>query len=178
MKRLAFLFSALKAAPIVLLVACSSEESPTGPGPLRATAGAPPAGAAIVLRPRLEGNRLFVEVVGRELPQLSGVAVRLEHPEWAVFEGRDIGTGWASDTVHRVKSANPHEVALVDTAKGQTVAHPKSGEAILATLRFRVDAAPTTGDLGKLHIVPIRSAVQNDEGTVVKLSYADVNLAR
>jgi hypothetical protein len=178
MRPLDFLLSALKAAPLLLLVACSSEESRTGPGPLRATADAPPAGVAIVLRPRLEGTQLVVDVVGRELPQLSGVALRIEHPQWAVFETREVGTGWAPDTVHRVKSATPLEVALVDTAKGQTVGHPKSGEAILATLRFRVDAAPTTGDLGKLHIVPIRSAVQNDEGAVVKVSYADVSLAR
>ncbi len=178
MKRLTFLFSALGAVSSVLIVACSSEESPTGPGPLRATADAPPPGAAIVLRPRLEGTQLLVDVVGRELPPLSGVALRIEHPQWAVFEGRDVGTGWTPDTVHRVKSANPREVALVDTAKGQTVALPKSGEAILATLRFRVDAAPTTGDLGKLHIVPIRSAVQSGEGAVVKLSFADASLAR
>lgn len=169
---------ALGVLPLAFLLACSSEEPPTAPGPLKATAEPAPAGAAIVLRPRLEGSLLSVDVVGRDLPGLSGVALRVEHPSWARFEGRDVDKGWAAETLHHTKRPNDHEIALVDTAKGQNPGHPGGGEAVLATLRFRVDGAPQTGDQGRLHVVPIRSEVRSAQGEVVKVGYADLKFTR
>ncbi len=179
MKALGLLYARVRLVPFVLLVACSSEEpEQPQPQPLRVVADALPTGAVIVLRPRLEGTLLLVDVVGRDVPDLSGLALRIEHPKWARFEGRDADKGWAAESVHRTKSPNDHEVALVDTGKGKAAGHPGGPEAPFTTLRFRVEGAPTSGDLGRIHVVPIRSEARGAAGDVVKLSFADARFLR
>lgn len=160
------------AALVLAAAACSSEAD------LIVQSDPAPAGPAISLRPRVEGDSILVDVVANDLPSVSGVALRIDHPKWARYERRDVAAGWESDTVHRAKSTSDHDVAIVDVAKGAKVALP-SGQSILTTLRFKKGDLPDDGAvLGQFTIVAIRSEVRDASGTVVKVGFAGATLRR
>lgn len=156
---------------------CSTDE-PTGPGPLKATADAPKTGAWVGLEPRIENDKLVVDVVAHDVPDLSGVAVRLEHPEWAKFEARDVGAGWDGEALHLVKTVGTREVSVVDTAKGEKPGRAGGAKVLVSTLRFKIEGAPTTGDFGALRIVPIRSELRDGTGKVIAASFAGARFSR
>lgn len=160
-------------------VACSSsEEPPAGPGPIKAAADAPKSGAWLGLEARIEGDELVVDVVGHDVPELSGVALRVEHPEWAKLNRRDVAPGWDAAAIHLVKSTSSKEVAIVDTVKGEKVGRPGGAKVVLDTLRFSTAGAPTSGDLGALRIVGVRTELRDASGKVVPVQVAGAKLSR
>ncbi len=157
--------------------ACSESE-PTASGPLVATTEPGKTGAWVGLEPRLEGDALLVDVVAHGVPEVSGLALRIDHPTWAKLDKRDIGPGWAPSALHLTKSVGAHEVSLVDTVKGETAGLPVGERKVLSTVRFRVEGAPTSGDLGALKVVPIRSELRDGAGRVVEMGYAGATFSR
>jgi len=169
---------ALFAASVSFGVGCSSSEEPTGPGPIKATADAPKGGVWVGLEPRIEGDKLVVDVVGHDVPGLSGVALRLEHPEWAKLEGRDVAPGWRGDVVHLVKEVGAKEISLVDAAKGREAGRDGGARVLLTTVRFALAGAPTSADLGALRIVKVRTELRDAAGKVVPAELAGAKLSR
>ena len=160
------------------LTACSESAGPEGPGPLRVENEARPGGPAVALEARVEGDRIVVDVVAHDVPELSGAAFRIAHPAWAKLESREVGKGWAPEAIHLVKNANDTEIALADTVVGKKVGHPGGASQKLATLTLRASEAPSAGDLGRLTIVPFRSELRDKEGAVVKVGVAGAKLTR
>lgn len=158
-------------------MACSESE-PSASGPLVATTEPGKNGAWVSLEPRLEGDTLLVDVVAHGVPEVSGLALRIDHPTWAKLDKRDIGPGWAPSAVHLTKSVGAHEVSLVDTVKGETTGLSVGERKVLSTVRFRVEGAPTSGDLGALKVVPIRSELRDGAGRVVEMGYAGATFSR
>ena len=167
----------LLSAMAVGAAACSESE-PTASGPLVATAEPGKSGAWIGLEPRIEGDALLVDVVAHGVPEVSGIALRIDHPTWAKLDKRDIGPGWDPSAVHLTKSVGAHEVSLVDTVKGETAGVAVGERKVLSTVRFRVEGAPSSGDLGALKVVPIRSELRDGAGRVVELAYAGATFSR
>lgn len=163
---------------ISLGLAGCSESTPEGPGPLRAENEARPAGPSVTLETRVEGDRIFVDVVAHDVPDLSGAALRIAHPAWAKLEGREVGKGWTSEALHLVKNVNDTEIALADTIVGKKVAHPGGASQKLATITLRGASSAPQSDLGGLAIVGIRSELRDKEGAVVKVGVAGTKLAR
>lgn len=157
--------------------ACSESE-PTTAGPLVATAEPGKTGAWVSLEPRLEGDTLLVDVVAHGVVEVSGIALRIDHPTWAKLDKRDIGPGWDPAALHLTKSVGAHEVSLVDTVKGTTAGLAVGERKVLSTVRFRVEGAPVSGDLGALKVVPIRSELRDGAGRVVEMAYAGATFSR
>lgn len=169
---------ALAVSFLFAAIGCSTEETSGGPGPLKVTADEPKSGAWVGLEPRIENDKLVVDVVAHDVPALSGVAVRLEHPEWAKFESRDVGAGWDADALHLVKTVGTKEVSVVDTAKGEKPGRPGGAKVVVSTLRFTIASAPTSGDLGALRIVPIRSELRDGTGKPIAAQFSGARFAR
>ena len=171
-----FVLSILCATSIGL-VGCS-ESTPEGPGPLRAENEARPAGPSVTLETRVDGDRILVDVVAHDVPDLSGAALRITHPAWAKLEGREVGKGWAPEALHLVKNVNDTDIALADTIVGKKVAHPGGASQTLATLTLRGASSAPQADLGGLAIVGVRSELRDKEGAPVKIGLAGTKLAR
>jgi hypothetical protein len=167
----------LLAALTLGAMACSEAE-PAAPGPLVATNEPGKSGAWTSLEPRIEGDVLLVDVVAHGVPELSGIALRIDHPTWAKLDKRDIGPGWDPSALHLTKSVGAHEVSLVDTVKGETAGLAVGERKVLSTVRFRIEGAPASGDLGALKVVPIRSELRDGAGRVVESGYAGATFAR
>jgi len=174
-----FFIIALVAAAVSLgATGCGGSDEPTGPAPIKATADGAKSGVWLGLEPRIEDGKLVVEVVAHDVPELSGVAVRIEHPEWAKFEGRDVAPGWDAEALHLVKEVGAKEVSIVDTAKGDKSGRAGGARVLVATLRFKLDGAPTATDLGTLRIVPIRSELRDGKGKMVSAQFSGAKLSR
>lgn len=155
-----------------------SESTPEGPGPLRAVNEARPTGPSVTLETRVEGDRILVDVVAHDVPELSGAAFRIAHPAWAKLESREVGKGWAPEALHLVKNANETEIALADTIVGKKVGHPGGASQKLATLTLLASGAPPQADLGAITVVGARSELRDKEGGVVKFGVAGAKLTR
>ncbi len=171
-------FASLLLTALTMGAMACSESEPTAASPLVATTEPGKSGAWASLEPRIEGDTLLVDVVAHGLPEVSGIALRIDHPTWAKLDKRDIGPGWDASAVHLTKSVGSHEVSLVDTVKGDAKGLAVGERKVLSTVRFRIEGAPTSGDLGALKVVPIRSELRDGAGRVVEIGYAGATFSR
>lgn len=162
----------------LFVLACSSSDPPAmQPGPLRVVADETQSGG-VGLEPRIEQDQLVVDVVARDVPPLSGVAIRLEHPTWVTFERRDVAPGFGENGVHLSKVVSPSEISVVESVKGQSQGRAGGVKITLCTLHFKIQNAPAAGDLGALRIVPLRSELRNDTGSVLPARFAGASFMR
>jgi hypothetical protein len=168
MKRLAF------GLGLLLAMACDSE---TPQGSVRAST--PSGEGDVFARATVEGDLVKVSIVTRDAPALSGAALRVEHPAWLTYEGRDERARYTDGVLHFTKATRPTEVTLADVRKGQGEARPAlAGEADLTTLTFKKVRDPSAQELGRVHFVAERSELRKADGSIWTVKFADVTFTR
>ncbi len=169
----ALLFSMLLAE----CIACSQATPSSGPteaDSVSFTPASPAGGPSVYLRGRAEGAQVIVEVMGRDLRDVHGVAFRvLYDPEALSFVDATSSSKWSRKSVALAKAGTGGQLAVTWSEMGAVTGVDALSETTLGTLRFDVHGAHSSA----IAFREDRSTVLDTRGTAIAVTWRGGSVA-
>jgi hypothetical protein len=130
---------------------------------------------AMFLRSRVDRDRVVVDVVAREVPDIHGAAFRVtwdsEKLGFAEAHASDV---WSKDALSLAKEGLPGELVVAWSERGSTPGPTMKGETTLGT----IELLSKTSDSVTIGFRPERSIVEDTKGEPVSLVWQGTTIER